>query len=113
MDQCAADVSGNAAGERRWGFAWEREEPDTEKEGMGILSGVFSQCQVFEAEQPGECSAARFPQSRDAFTDTSFILRDLMYQPFVSTQAFVFFTQATLSRNFVLLADTERSQTQP
>lgn len=34
MDQCAADVSGNAAGEKHWGFAWEREEPDTEKEGM-------------------------------------------------------------------------------
>lgn len=61
MDQCAAVVSKNAAGERHWVLRGNERNQILEKEGMGILSGVLSECQVFEAEQPGECSAARFP----------------------------------------------------
>lgn len=89
MDQCAAVVSRKAAAERLWLLRGNERSQILEKDGMGILSGVLSERRVFKAEQTGECGAARFPQSRDAFTDTSFILRDLMYQPFIGTQAFV------------------------
>lgn len=41
MDQFAAVVSGNAAGERHWVLRGNERNEIREKEGMGILSGVL------------------------------------------------------------------------